>query len=82
DIASPEEAMTLLVAAIQDAGYTPGLDDVAIAIDPAANGFYERDGQYKIAGNLLSRDQLVDDSLRPHVETPLSTIEDRFAEAD
>ncbi|QIZ99840.1 phosphopyruvate hydratase [Leifsonia sp. PS1209] len=82
DIASPEEAMTLLVAAIQDAGYTPGLDDVAIAIDPAANGFYERDGQYKIAGNLLSRDQLVDYYLRLLDEFPLRSIEDGFAEDD
>lgn len=82
DIASPEEAMELLITAIQDAGYTPSLDDVAIAIDPAANGFYERDGQYKIAGTLLSRDQLVDYYVRLLDQFPLRSIEDGFAEDD
>lgn len=82
DIASPEEAMELLVVAIQDAGYTPGLTDVAIAIDPAANGFYERDSQYKIAGNLLTRDELVDYYVRLIDQFPLRSIEDGFAEDD
>lgn len=72
-------AETLLLAAIQDAGYTPGLDDVAIAIDPAANGFYQGAGEYKIAGNLLSRGQLVDDYLHLLDEFPLRSIEDGFA---
>ncbi|MGN7797703.1 phosphopyruvate hydratase [Leifsonia sp. 22587] len=82
NIASPEEAMELLVQAIQDAGYTPGLNDVAIAIDPAANGFYEREGKYKIAGKLLGRDQLVDYYIKLLDEYPLRSIEDGFAEDD
>lgn len=82
DIASPEEAMELLVTAIQDAGYTPGVDDVAIAIDPAANGFYEREGMYKVGGNLLTRDQLVDYYLKLVDQFPLRSIEDGFSEDD
>lgn len=82
DIARPEDAMDLLVQAIQDAGYTPGVDEVAIAIDPAANGFYEREGQYKIAGRLIGRDQLVDYYVKLLDQYPLRSIEDGFAEDD
>lgn len=41
---SNEEAMELLLAAIQKAGYKPG-DDIAINLDPAASEFYEQ-GSY------------------------------------
>ena len=41
---SIDEAMQILVDAIQKAGYRPG-DDVAIALDPASAEFY-RDGKY------------------------------------
>jgi enolase 1/2/3 len=41
---SIDEALHLLVNAIEKAGYAPG-DDVAIALDPASTEFY-RDGKY------------------------------------
>ncbi|MGH7717028.1 MAG: phosphopyruvate hydratase [Vulcanimicrobiaceae bacterium] len=41
---SIDEALKLLVEAIERAGYTPG-KDIAIALDPAASEFY-RDGKY------------------------------------
>jgi enolase len=41
---SIDEALKLLVEAIERAGYTPG-KDIAIALDPAATEFY-RDGKY------------------------------------
>ncbi|HTD38162.1 MAG TPA: phosphopyruvate hydratase [Candidatus Limnocylindrales bacterium] len=41
---SIDEALQLLVNAIEKAGYKPG-DDIAIALDPAATEFY-RDGKY------------------------------------
>ena len=41
---SIDEAMRMMVAAIEKAGYAPGTD-VAIALDPAASEFY-RDGKY------------------------------------
>jgi enolase len=43
-LGSIDEAMSMLVRAIERAGYRPG-DDVAIALDPAASEFY-RDGKY------------------------------------
>lgn len=44
---SNEEAMEVLVAAIQAAGYEPGRD-IFIALDSAANEFY-KDGVYEMA---------------------------------
>jgi enolase len=41
---SIDQALALLVRAVERAGYTPGVD-VAIALDPAATEFY-RDGKY------------------------------------
>jgi enolase len=43
-LASIDEALKLLVEAIERAGYAPGRD-IAIALDPAASEFY-RDGKY------------------------------------
>jgi enolase len=48
DLPSNEEAVRLLVAAIESAGYTPG-EDIAIALDPASTEIY-RGGKYVLAG--------------------------------
>lgn len=77
----PEEALDLLVAAIADAGYTPGRDQVAIALDPAANGFRTKPG-YEIADAELSDEQLVDYYERLVDTYPIRSIEDGFAEDD
>jgi enolase len=81
-ISNPEEALDLLTQAIQDAGYTPGRDGVAIAMDPAANSFYEGDGAYRIAGKALSRQQLTDYYEEIIAKYPVWSIEDGFAEDD
>ena len=49
-LAEPEDVLTLLTAAIGDAGYTAGRDGVAIALDPAASEFRGDDGLYQVAG--------------------------------
>ena len=48
ELESNQEALDLLVEAIEKAGYTPGTD-VSIALDPAASEFF-RDGRYELAG--------------------------------
>ena len=48
NLPSNEEAVRVLVEAIEAAGRAPG-DEVAIAIDAAASEFY-RDGRYHLAG--------------------------------
>ena len=47
DLKSNEEALELMVQAIEAAGYKPG-EQVAIALDPAASSFWE-DGAYDLA---------------------------------
>ncbi|MEA9984220.1 MULTISPECIES: phosphopyruvate hydratase [Subtercola] len=81
-IDSAEEALDLLVAAITDAGYTPGVDSVAIAMDPAANGFSLGGGRYRLAGRELARDELVDYYENLVDSYPIRSIEDGFAEDD
>ncbi|MEQ6898544.1 phosphopyruvate hydratase [Microbacterium sp. KR10-403] len=82
DVANPHEALDLLVAAIEDTGLTAAVDEVAIAIDPAANGFYQGDGRYRVDGRVLDRGQLVDYYERLLDTYPLRSIEDGFAEDD
>lgn len=79
-IASPVQALDLLVTAIAGAGYTT--EQIKIAIDPAANGFYLGEGNYQVAGRRLDRRQLVDyyDGLLG--DYPIWSLEDGFAEDD
>ncbi|MEO7124299.1 MAG: phosphopyruvate hydratase [Lacisediminihabitans sp.] len=81
-INNPREALDLLVEAISDAGYTPGFDSVAIAIDPAANGFYVGDGVYRVAGVELSREMMADYYVKLLDDYPVRSIEDGFDETD
>ena len=60
EIAEPEEVLALLVQAISDAGYKPGADGVSIALDPASSEFRQSDGRYRVAGELLSSDDMID----------------------
>src|SRR5437588_6949075 len=47
DLASNEEAIRVLVEAIERAGYTPG-EQIAIALDPASREIF-KDGRYQLA---------------------------------
>lgn len=80
-IDDPEQALDLLMEAITTAGYTPGLDQVAIAMDPAANGF-AADGGYRIGSRMLNREQLADYYMTLVDAYPIRSIEDGFAEDD
>jgi enolase len=79
---TPQQALDLIVAGIQRAGYEPG-SDVAIALDPASSEFFE-DGKYYP----LTRDRAasVDDMIALYTELcdryPIVAIEDGLAESD
>jgi len=77
-----EEALQLIVTAIEQAGYTPG-EDVALALDPASTEFY-RDGAYQLAGEgrTLSSAELVDLYESWIGRYPIVSIEDGMAEDD
>jgi enolase len=81
EIDSPEEVLTLLVAAIQAAGYQTGRNGIAIALDPAANGFYSG-GAYHVAGQALSSAEMIERYAEMTVRFPVWSIEDGLAESD
>ncbi len=78
----PRQALDLLVEAISAAGYTPARDQVAIALDPAANGFYLGEGRYRVNGLEFGRDELVDYYLDLFGHYPIRSLEDGFSEDD
>jgi enolase 1/2/3 len=82
DIGSSREALDLLVAAIEAAGYRPG-DDVVVALDPAASEFY-RDGKYELAGEgrTLDSSAMVAFWRDLAASYPIASIEDGLAEGD
>jgi enolase len=82
NLASNEEAVTILIDAITRAGYTPGTD-IAIALDPATSELY-RDGRYHLTGEgkVLSSDDFVAYWVRLCATYPIVSIEDGMAEDD
>lgn len=79
----PEDVLQLLVDAITDAGYTPGRDGIAIALDPAASEFrHADDGLYHVAGDALASNQLIDRYEAIVDRFPVWSIEDGLAEDD
>jgi enolase len=81
DIARPEDVLTVLVEAIATAGYTPGRDGIAIALDPAASEFH-RAGAYHAAGQTLTTGDMVDWYGQLVRDFPIWSIEDGLAEDD
>ncbi|GLY75340.1 phosphopyruvate hydratase [Actinoallomurus iriomotensis] len=82
DLSRPEDALTLLVAAIGDAGYTPGRDGVAIALDPAASEFRQPDGTYHVGGEKLTSEDLIARYRQIVEDFPVWSIEDGLGEDD
>jgi len=82
DLASNEEALRMLVAGIEAAGYEPG-SDVAIAMDPATSEIY-KDGAYVLEheGRTLSAGELADYWAELTVRYPIVSIEDGMGEED
>ena len=80
DLENNEEALELLVDAIQAAGYKAG-DDLAIALDPASSEFFDN-GTYSLDGDRLDSGQLVDLYESWLGKYPIVSIEDGCAEDD
>jgi enolase len=81
ELTSPEETLALIVGAIEQAGYKKGKSGVAIALDPAANGFY-KDHSYVIAGEVLSSDDMIERYASMVDVYPIWSLEDGLAESD
>ena len=76
---SSREAMDILLAAISEAGYTPG-KEVSLAMDAAASEFYS-DGMYELDGKKWSSAEMVDFYVALSKEYPMVSMEDPFEEA-
>lgn len=82
NLKSNEEAIQVIVEAIQKAGYTPG-KEIFIALDPASSEFYE-DGKYNLKGEgkVLTPAEMVDFYASLVEKYPIISIEDGMAEED
>jgi enolase len=76
------DAVELIIAAIEKAGYTPG-EQIAIACDPASSGFYEN-GLYHLRteGRKVSAAEMVEIYAGWVEKYPIVSLEDGLAEDD
>ena len=83
-LSANNEAVELILEAIEKAGYKAGTD-VAIALDPAASEFYEEESKlYNLRkeGRKLTSDQMVEFWTNWINQYPIVSIEDGFAQDD
>ncbi|ADI13146.1 phosphopyruvate hydratase [Truepera radiovictrix] len=82
DLKSNQEAIEVILEAIEAAGYTPG-DEIAIALDPASTEFY-RDGRYHLEaeGKVLTSGEMIAYWSDWVSRYPIVSVEDGLAEDD
>lgn len=82
NLSSNEEAIKIIITAIEKAGYNPG-QDISIVLDPAASEFYQ-DGKYilKADNSRLSSEEMVKYYKDLISKYPIISIEDGLAEDD
>ncbi|MBD2577424.1 phosphopyruvate hydratase [Oscillatoria sp. FACHB-1406] len=80
NLKSNEEALEILVAAIEKAGYKPG-EEVSLAMDVAASEFY-KEGQYVYDGSPHSPADFIDYLGKLVDKYPIVSIEDGLHEED
>jgi len=84
DLGSNEEALGVIMEALDAAGYAPG-EQMRIALDPAASEFFDGDrGKYVLAGEgrELSSEEMVDFYADLCDRYPIVSVEDGLAEDD
>ena len=77
---SNEEAITLVIKAIEESGYQPGRD-VYLALDVAASEFYDK-GFYRFEGRRASAGDMITYYEKLTAKYPVLSIEDGLAEND
>ena len=85
NLKSNEEAVTVILQAIEKAGYRPG-HDIYLALDPASSEYYKADEKvyhlHKSTGDKLTPAQMVDYWKNWVDKYPIISIEDGMAEDD
>jgi enolase len=80
NLTSNQQALDLLITAIEKAGYKPG-EQVAIALDVASSEFY-KDGAYTFDGKAHTPAETIDYLAKLTREYPIVSIEDGLQEDD
>ncbi len=82
DLSSNEEAIEVILEAIEKAGFTPG-KDIYLGLDVASSEFYE-DGKYNLASEnrSLTSEDMIDYLAEWCDKYPIITIEDGLDEGD
>ncbi|MBU1809791.1 MAG: phosphopyruvate hydratase [Candidatus Omnitrophica bacterium] len=75
-----EEALQLIIKAIQRAGYKPG-EEIALALDSAASSFF-KDGYYLFEGKKVSSQSMINFYSSLANKYPIVSLEDGLAEDD
>ena len=82
NLQSNEDALKLLVEAIERAGFKPG-DEICIALDPASSEFYDEEKKtYAIDGKQLSSEEMIELYASWVEKYPIISIEAGLAEGD
>ena len=84
NLGSNEEAITVVLAAIEKAGFKPG-EDVYIALDAASSEFFNEDTQkyvFESTGEQMSSEEMVNFWVDWCEKYPIVSIEDGLAEDD
>ncbi|MEQ2129324.1 phosphopyruvate hydratase [Caldanaerobacter subterraneus KAk] len=83
NLTSNEEAIKVILEAIEKAGYVPG-EDIALALDPAATEMYKEDGKYHFEGEGIVRtsEEMIEFWEQLVSKYPIVSIEDGLAEED
>lgn len=82
NLSKNEDAIAVLIEAIQAAGREPG-KEIAIAMDPASTEFFD-DGKYRLSGEnrTLDSNEMVDYYVQLTKKYPIVSLEDGMAEDD
>ena len=82
NLSSNEEALKVIIEAIEKAGYKPG-EDISLAMDVASSEIYQ-DGKYNLAGEGITKTaaEMVDFYEELVSKYPIISIEDGMAEDD
>ena len=80
DLSSNEEAIRLILQAIESTGYTPG-KDIYLALDVAASEFF-KNGSYNFEGRKVSSNDIISYFEKMISRYPILSIEDGLSESD
>ncbi len=85
NLSSNEEPLEVIMEAIIAAGYKPG-EEIALAMDPAASEFYDKEQKAYVFkkgdGRVLTTDEMIDFYAYLVDKYPIISIEDGLGEAD